>query len=115
MSKTNFTVPVPTFNAHGKFDLNNRESSTKLTSEIAPSSAMMVIFSFKQMEHKRQLSGISYDFKPYILAVLLLTDALDSADEGSADEIDLDDVGVEVVSSSSETDDAVQAESFFVE
>jgi hypothetical protein len=49
--------------------------------------------------------------------VLLLTDALDSADEGtqgSGDEIDPDDVGVEVVSSGSETDNAVQAESFFV-
>ena len=108
-------MPVPTFDARAKFDLNNWESSTKLTSEIAPGSAVMVIFSFKRTEHKRQLSGISYDFKPYILAVLLLADALDSADEGSGDEIDLDDVGVEVVSSGSETDNAVQAESFFVE
>jgi hypothetical protein len=36
--------------------------------------------------------------------------------KGSGDEIDLHDVGVEVVSSGSETDNfAVQVESFFVE
>jgi hypothetical protein len=104
-------MTVPTYDGRTQFDPNRYQSLTKMTEEINPGSAVMVIFAGKRIPHKRDLAGIEHDFKPYVLGVILLADAIDDEIEIAEEE----DVGLPGVDNESETElDEVEASTSFL-
>jgi hypothetical protein len=70
------------------------------------------MFAAKRTEHGRGLNGVEYDLKPYVLSIVLLADPLD--DEGEDEDSEVGLLGVDVVSSETESDGAGPSSSFVI-
>jgi hypothetical protein len=72
----------------------------------------MIMFAAERTQHSCGLNSVEYDLKLYVLSIVLSADPLD--DEGEDEDSEVGLLGVDVVSSKTESDRAGPSSSFVI-